>query len=175
MLDRAIQEVLEKGRVGTPVFVRWVAYVSPGCLKESLASMLVVTQSWLGTTPQRLYVQGGGDGALINASVLYASGQTALVTAAAVPGSQSSDSDLDALARSSCWHGLAPQRERTVRHHLTSAWENLPYRNLASLMRLATDEVAPSRVLRCQHHLRRVCQFHPCPGLVAPYQVPRTT
>lgn len=109
MLDQTIQEVLEKGRVGTLVFVRWVAYVTPGCLKESLASMLVVTQSWLRTKPRRLYVQDGRDAALINASVLYASGQTALVTAAAVPGSQSSYGDLMLLGnRGAIYHDGNP-------------------------------------------------------------------
>ena len=81
-LYQTIKEIIETGRVGTPVFVRFVVQVMPSGehILDTLARFLVITGLWLTSIPIRVYVQHKENSAQITASVEYTGGQTAIVS-----------------------------------------------------------------------------------------------
>jgi hypothetical protein len=81
-LYQTIKEIIETGRVGTPVFVRFVVQIMPSGehILDTLARFLVITGSWLTSIPIRVYVQHKENSAQITASAEYAGGQTAIVS-----------------------------------------------------------------------------------------------
>ena len=81
-LYQKIKEIIDTGRVGTPVFVRFVVQITPSSehILDTLARFLVITGSWLTSIPVRVYVQHKENSAQITASVEYTGGQTAIVS-----------------------------------------------------------------------------------------------
>jgi len=81
-LYQTVKEIIETGRVGTPVFVRFVVQIMPSGehILDTLARFLVITGSWLTSIPIKVYVQHRENSAQITASVEYAGGQTAIVS-----------------------------------------------------------------------------------------------
>jgi hypothetical protein len=79
---QTIKEIIETGRVGTPVFVRFVVQIMPSGehILDTLARFLVITGSWLTSIPIRVYVQHKENSAQITASAEYTGGQTAIVS-----------------------------------------------------------------------------------------------
>jgi hypothetical protein len=93
-LQHAVQAALDAGHVGVPVFVRCVAQTAPDrdALPQALYEALAVAGSWLGAPARRVYVQESGAEAThghpageITATVEYAGGQSALVSASPTP------------------------------------------------------------------------------------------
>ncbi len=81
-LYQTIKEIIDAGRVGTPVFVRFIIQTIPidEHIIDILARTLVMTGSWFTSIPIRIYVQHKENTAQITASVEYTSGQTAIVS-----------------------------------------------------------------------------------------------
>ena len=81
-LYQTIKEIIDAGRVGTPVFVRFIIQTIPidEHIIDILARTLVMTGSWFTSIPIRIYVQHKENTAQVTASVEYTSGQTAIVS-----------------------------------------------------------------------------------------------
>jgi hypothetical protein len=81
-LYQTIKEIIDTGRVGTPVFVRFIAHVLPSDehIIDTLGRILTITGSWLNAMPIRIYVQHKENTAQITASVEYEDGQTAIAS-----------------------------------------------------------------------------------------------
>ena len=81
-LYQTIKEIIDTGRVGTPVFVRFIAQIIPSDehIIDILGSILSVIGLWLTAIPIRIYVQHRENTAQITASVEYENGQTAIVS-----------------------------------------------------------------------------------------------
>ena len=109
-LYKTVKEVLDSGRIGSPVFVRCILFSSlnRNCdenieaqiasdreyLTDALAEALATAGLWLGASPQRVYAQGGKDAGQITATVHYVSGQTALVSVGTVKANGTPRADL---------------------------------------------------------------------------------
>lgn len=81
-LYQTVKEIIDAGRVGTPVFVRFIVQMMPSGehILDTLAQLLVITGSWLASIPIRIYVQHKENSAQITASAEYTGGQTAIVS-----------------------------------------------------------------------------------------------
>ena len=95
-LYKTVKEVLDSGRIGSPVFVRCIAQLASDRehLTDVLAKSLATASSWLDASPQRVYAQGGKDAGQITATVHYATGQTALVSVGTVKANGTPRADL---------------------------------------------------------------------------------
>ncbi|MBC8235288.1 hypothetical protein H8E77_37560 [bacterium] len=114
-LYKTVKEVLDSGRIGSPVFVRCILFppllfpsLTRNCdenieaqiasdrehLTDVLAKSLATVSSWLDASPQRVYAQGGKDAGQITATVHYVSGQTALVSVGTVKANDTPCADL---------------------------------------------------------------------------------
>lgn len=89
-LVQGVQQALAEGQIGAPVFVRWVAATAgqSEALLPHLGRMLEVAEAWLGAPAQRIYAVGSPAAGQVTATVTYADGQGALVTAALAPRHQ---------------------------------------------------------------------------------------
>lgn len=82
-LYQTIKEIIDTGRVGEPVFVRYMVQISPGdeftyeCLVNTLAKMIVMTGSWMNASPRRIYAQNGN--LQLTVSAQFSRGQTAIL------------------------------------------------------------------------------------------------
>lgn len=80
-LYQTIKEILETGRVGTPVFVRCVVQILPisDDIVDTVARILMIAGSWFEAAPIRVYAQTQ-DFMQITASVQYTGGQNAIIS-----------------------------------------------------------------------------------------------
>jgi hypothetical protein len=87
-LYQTIKEIIDAGRVGTPVFVRFTAQIIPSDdhIIDTLGRILSVIGSWLTAIPIRVYVQHRENTAQVTASVEYEGGQTAIVSVGITSG-----------------------------------------------------------------------------------------
>ena len=64
LLKKSVQSVLEKERIGSPVFLRCVLHVAGDAsnLLSSVAEMAALANGWMTSPPARVYAQGDADG-----------------------------------------------------------------------------------------------------------------
>jgi hypothetical protein len=81
-LYQTIKEIIDAGRVGTPVFVRFIIQTIPidEHIIDILTRTIVMTGSWFTSIPTRIYVQHKENTAQVTASVEYTGGQTATIS-----------------------------------------------------------------------------------------------
>ena len=82
LLKKSVQSVLEKDRIGSPVFLRCVLHVTgEGTnLLPSAAEVAALANAWIPSTPVRVYAQGDASGTQITLTVHYVAGQMALLS-----------------------------------------------------------------------------------------------
>ncbi len=82
LLYQTVKEIIDTGRVGVPVFIRFIVQITPieEQIIDILAQTLVMTGSWLGAVPSKIYVQHKENTAQITATAEYTGGQTAIVS-----------------------------------------------------------------------------------------------
>ena len=82
LLKNSVQAVLEKERIGSPVFLRCVLHVSGDAanLLPSVAEMAALANGWIPSSPSRVYAQGNTDAAQVTVMVHYVGGQMALLS-----------------------------------------------------------------------------------------------
>ena len=82
LLKKSVQSVLEKDRIGSPVFLRCVLLVAgEGVnLLASAAEVVALANGWMPSPPARVYAQGDADGTQVTVSVHYVAGQMALLS-----------------------------------------------------------------------------------------------
>ncbi|MCY3743543.1 MAG: hypothetical protein OXH00_21215 [Candidatus Poribacteria bacterium] len=82
LLKKSVQSVLEKERIGSPVFLRCVLHVAGDTanLLPSAAEVTALANAWIPSTPARVYAQGDARGTQVTVAVHYAGGQMALLS-----------------------------------------------------------------------------------------------
>ena len=82
LLKKSVQSVLEKERIGSPVFLRCVLHVAGDAsnLLSSVAEMAALANGWMSSPPARVYAQGEADGTQVTVMVHYMGGQMALLS-----------------------------------------------------------------------------------------------
>ena len=82
LLKKSVQSVLEKERIGSPVFLRCVLHVAGDAanLLSPVAEMAALANGWMSSPPERVYAQGEADGTQVTVMVHYVGGQMALLS-----------------------------------------------------------------------------------------------
>ena len=82
LLKKSVQSVLEKERIGSPVFLRCVLHVAGQGrnLLPSAAEMAALANGWMPSTPARVYAQGDADGTQVTVMIHYVAGQMAVLS-----------------------------------------------------------------------------------------------
>ena len=82
LLKKSVQSVLEKERIGSPVFLRCVLHVvGEGTnLLPSAAELAALANAWISSAPARVYAQGDADGTQVTIMIHYVGGQMALLS-----------------------------------------------------------------------------------------------
>ncbi len=82
LLKKSVQSVLEKDRIGSPVFLRCVLHVADESV-DLLSSVGVVTalaNEWIASSPERVYAQGHVESPHVTVMLHYAAGQMATLS-----------------------------------------------------------------------------------------------
>ena len=82
LLKKSVQSVLEKERIGSPVFLRCVLHVAGDSanLLSSVAEMAALANGWMTSPPARVYAQGDAEATQVTVMVHYVGGQMALLS-----------------------------------------------------------------------------------------------
>ncbi len=82
LLKESIQVVLEKDRIGSPVFLRCVLHIaSEGQnLLSPAAEVAALANEWIPSSPARVYAQGNVGATQVTVMVHYVGGQMALLS-----------------------------------------------------------------------------------------------
>lgn len=82
LLKKSVQSVLEKDRIGSPVFLRCVLHVAGEDvnLLSSVAAMTALANGWMPSSAASVYTQGDAKGTQVTVMVHYASGEMALLS-----------------------------------------------------------------------------------------------
>ena len=82
LLKKSVQSVLEKERIGSPVFLRCVLHVAGDAsnLLSSVAEMAALANGWMTSPPARVYAQGDAEATQVTVMVHYVGGQMALLS-----------------------------------------------------------------------------------------------
>ena len=82
LLKKSVQSVLEKERIGNPVFLRCVLHVAGDAanLLSSVAEMVALANGWIPSLPASVYAQSGAEATQVTVMVHYVGGQMALLS-----------------------------------------------------------------------------------------------
>ena len=82
LLKKSVQSVLEKDRIGSPVFLRCVFHAvgEDVNLLSSVTDMVELANEWIPSPPVSVYTQGDTDGTQVTVMVHYRAGQMALLS-----------------------------------------------------------------------------------------------
>ena len=82
LLKKSVQSVLEKDRIGSPVFLRCVLHVAGEDVNplSSVAEMTALANEWIPSPPASVYTQGDANGTQVTVMVHYVGGQMALLS-----------------------------------------------------------------------------------------------
>ena len=82
LLKKSVQSVLEKDRIGSPVFLRCVLHVTDESadLLSSIGVVTALANEWIPSPPERVYAQGHVGSTQVTVMVHYVGGQMALLS-----------------------------------------------------------------------------------------------
>ena len=82
LLKKSVQSVLEKDRIGSPVFLRCVLHVADKSadLLTPVGVVTALANEWIPSSPARVYAQGDIDSTQVTVMVHYVGGQMALLS-----------------------------------------------------------------------------------------------
>ena len=82
LLKKSVQSVLEKDRIGSPVFLRCVLHVADESadLLSSVGVVTALANEWIPSAPTRVYAQGHVESTQVTVMVHYVGGQMALLS-----------------------------------------------------------------------------------------------
>ena len=82
LLKESVQSVLEKDRIGSPVFLRCVLHVAGEghSLLSPAAEIAALANAWMPSSPARVYAQGNARATQVTVMVHYVGGQMALLS-----------------------------------------------------------------------------------------------
>ena len=81
-LKKSVQSVLEKDRIGSPVFLRCVLHIATEGenLLSPVAEVAALANEWMPSSPVRVYAQGDARAAQVTIMIHYVGGQMALLS-----------------------------------------------------------------------------------------------
>ena len=82
LLKKSVQSVLEKERIGSPVFLRCVLHIADGDedLLSPVAEVAALANEWIPSQPSHVYAQGDAGSTQVTVMVHYVGGQMALLS-----------------------------------------------------------------------------------------------
>ena len=82
LLKKSVQSVLEKDRIGSPVFLRCILHMADESanLLSSIGVVTALANTWIPSPPARVYAQGSADSTQVTVMVHYVAGQMALLS-----------------------------------------------------------------------------------------------
>ena len=82
LLKKSVQSVLEKGRIGSPVFLRCVLHIADGGenLLSPVAEVAALANEWIPSQAAHVYAQGDAEATQVTVMVHYVGGQMALLS-----------------------------------------------------------------------------------------------
>ena len=82
LLKKSVQSVLEKDRIGSPVFLRCVLHIADGGenLLAPMAEIAALANEWIPAQPSHVYAQGDAGSTQVTLMVHYVGGQMALLS-----------------------------------------------------------------------------------------------
>lgn len=82
LLKKSVDSVIEKDRIGSPVFLRCVLNIASETsnLLQPTAEMVALSNGWMPSAPQRVYAQGDADAIQVTVMVQYTDGQMAVLS-----------------------------------------------------------------------------------------------
>ena len=82
LLKESVQSVLEKDRIGSPVFLRCVLHIAGEgqSLLSPAAEMAALANEWIPSSPSHVYAQGNAGSTQVTVMVHYVGGQMALLS-----------------------------------------------------------------------------------------------
>ena len=82
LLKQSVQSVLEKDRIGSPVFLRCVLNIAGGGenLLSPVAEVVALANEWIPSPPASVYAQGSAGTTQVTVMVHYVGGQMALLS-----------------------------------------------------------------------------------------------
>ena len=82
LLKKSVQSVLEKDRIGSPVFLRCVLHIADGGenLVSPMAEIAALANEWIPSQPTHVYAQGEAGSTQVTLMVHYVGGQMALLS-----------------------------------------------------------------------------------------------
>ena len=82
LLKKSVQSVLEKERIGSPVFLRCVLHVAEDSadLLSSVGVVTALANEWIPSSPKRVYAQGHVDSTQVTVMLHYVAGQMAFLS-----------------------------------------------------------------------------------------------
>ena len=82
ILKKSVRSVLEKDRIGSPVFLRCVLHIADEAesLLPPIAEMAALANEWIPSPPARVYAQGNAGATQVTVMLHYVGGQMALLS-----------------------------------------------------------------------------------------------
>ena len=82
LFKQSIQSVLEKDRIGSPVFLRCVLNITGegANLLSPVAEVVALANAWIPSSPERVYAQGCAETTQVTVNIHYVGGQMALLS-----------------------------------------------------------------------------------------------
>ncbi len=82
LIKKSVQSVIDKDRIGSPVFLRCVLNVvcEASSLLQPTAEVVALANSWMPSQPQSVYTQGDVNATQATVMVKYAAGQMAVLS-----------------------------------------------------------------------------------------------
>ena len=131
VFESTVQQVLQKGHIGTPVSVRWILAEPESGGVQTLARMLAAAECWLGSRPIRIHARGGGSEGSTTVSAVFERGQTAIL----IHSKQGDRSDLMVLGN----QGAVYHEDQIFLPQLSALLMDTRLSELASLVEVAVN------------------------------------
>lgn len=82
LLIKSVDSVIEKGRIGSPVFLRCVLNVASenASLLQPMAEIVALSNGWIQSDPQTIYARGDASGTQVTVMVKYVDGQMSVLS-----------------------------------------------------------------------------------------------
>ncbi len=82
LLKKSIDSVIEKGRIGNPVFLRCILNIAcdASSLLHPAAQIVELSNGWMTSEPQCIYAQGDVDTSQVTVMMKYAGGQMSILS-----------------------------------------------------------------------------------------------
>jgi len=82
ILKKSVDSLIEKDRIGSPVFLRCVLNIAGEIsnLLQPTAEMAALSNGWIPSQPQRVYARGDAEAAQVTVMIQYVGGQMAVLS-----------------------------------------------------------------------------------------------